>query len=201
MPVQWIPGQDFYANAYVYENVLIDAGALPMAVSPHKEDIEVIVLTHCHFDHIAHVVEISHMCDAKIAIHAADADGLNDGGRNLSLMFGVRLPLIVPDIILSDGDRVGGLEVLHTPGHTPGSISLYSRAHRILFSGDTVFTNGGFGRFDFPGGSVKDLKASLNRLGELDVDELYPGHEMPVREKGSDHIAAAQRMLTSTYLG
>jgi hydroxyacylglutathione hydrolase len=199
MEVQWIPGEQVYANSYCYGSVLIDAGALPMAVEPYRDRIETIVLTHCHFDHIAHVSEIAHMCDAEIFIHAGDAPGLNDERRNLSMLFGARLPAIVPDKTVAEGDRIGDLEIIHTPGHTPGSICLYDRDHAILFSGDTVFAGGGFGRFDFPYGSMQALRTSIERLAALEVEDLYPGHGEPAIGNARRHIEAALRALGYTH--
>ena len=199
MPVQWISEGDLYANSYIYGSVLVDAGVTPMAVKPYRDTIDTIILTHCHFDHTAHVKEIAHMCKAKVAIHRADATGLLDELRCLSMHFGARAPGIVPDIMLAEGDRIGTLRVLHTPGHTPGSICLYAEEDRVLISGDTVFTDGGFGRYDFLGGSQAELARSLDRLSGLDVEGLYPGHGMPVESGGRLHIAAAQQLMKSGY--
>jgi hydroxyacylglutathione hydrolase len=199
MPVQWIPGQGYFANSYVFGSILIDAGVLPMAVEPYRDQIERIVLTHCHFDHIAHVKEIAHMCDAEILIHRGDARGLLSERENLSMFFGSRFEPVVPSSTVGDGDQVGPLRVIHTPGHTPGSISLYDEESRTLFSGDTVFTDGGFGRFDFPGGSATALLQSLRRLADLEVRGLYPGHGEPVDTGGDRHIAAAYRILSGSY--
>jgi glyoxylase-like metal-dependent hydrolase (beta-lactamase superfamily II) len=199
MQVKWIPEQSAYANSYIYGAVLVDAGVLPMAVKEYKDEIETVVLTHCHFDHTARVKEIAHMCKAKVAIHKNDAVGLLDDTRSLSMHFGSRSPGIVPDIQLKDGDTISGLTVIHTPGHTPGSICLYSAADRILISGDTVFTDGCFGRYDFLGGSRVDLSKSLERLSALDVEGLFPGHGLPVDEGGSRHIAAALGLMKSGY--
>ena len=199
MPVQWISEGDLYANSYIYGSVLVDAGVTPMAVKPYRDTIDTIVLTHCHFDHTAHIKEIAHMCKAKVAIHRADATGLLDEMRCLSMHFGARAPSIVPDIMLAEGDTIGTLRVLHTPGHTPGSICLYAEEDRVLISGDTVFTDGGFGRYDFLGGSRQDLTRSLDRLTGLDVEGLFPGHGMPVDSGGRLHIAAAQQLMKSGY--
>lgn len=196
MPVQWIASSATYANSFVYGDILIDAGVPPMAVQSYADAIETIVITHAHYDHIAHIKEIAHICDnPTICIHEADAAGLADDARSLSLLFGARSPGIVPDVTLRDGDRVGSLRVIHTPGHTPGGICLYDPETRVLFSGDTVFCGGSFGRYDFPGGDRVALAASIERLAELDVEALYPGHGEPVTTGGGRHIAAAREAL------
>jgi glyoxylase-like metal-dependent hydrolase (beta-lactamase superfamily II) len=189
----------FCGNAYIVGNVLVDAGVSPVAVSPYKDDISLIILTHCHFDHIAYVREIRELCGAGVFIHALDSPGLNDDSRSLSLHFGARSPGLVPDRLIGEGDRVGKLRVLHTPGHTPGSICLFHEEERALFSGDTVFTDGGFGRYDFPGGDRTALAGSIERLANLEVCGLYPGHGAPVLEGGRRHIAAARDLLRAGY--
>jgi len=199
MKVEWLYSGDPWANSYVAGTILVDAGVLPMEVAPYKGQIETIVLTHCHFDHIARLKEIAHMCSAKVAIHAADARGLVDDLHSLSLHFGARSPGIVADIKLADGDTVGPFTVLHTPGHTPGCICLYSKEDRLLFSGDTVFADGYFGRYDFPGGSRAELARSLDRLSALDVEGLFAGHGEPAETDGSRCIAAAAGLMKSGY--
>jgi len=199
MQVRWIPEQSAFANSYVYGTILVDAGVLPMAVKPFKDQIKTIVLTHCHFDHTARVKEIAHMCDAKVAIHKNDARGLLEDTWSLSMHFGARSPGIAPDVVLNEGDIIGDLQVLHTPGHTPGSICLLAERELLLFSGDTVFSDGCFGRYDFPGGSRIDLARSLERLALLDVEGLYPGHGEPVEQGGRRHIIAAQELIKSGY--
>ena len=199
MQVRWIPEQSGYANSFVFGTILVDAGVLPMAILPFKDEINTIVLTHCHFDHTARVKEIAHMCKATVAIHKNDARGLVDDSRSLSLHFGARSPGIEPDIVLNEGDIIGDLQVFHTPGHTPGSICLFSGKYHVLISGDTVFSDGCFGRYDFPGGSRKDLTRSIERLSLLEVEGLYPGHGEPVEMGGSRHIAAAHELIKSGY--
>jgi glyoxylase-like metal-dependent hydrolase (beta-lactamase superfamily II) len=195
MPVSWIPGRGYQGNAFVIGNVLIDAGILPSVVQPFREQIDIIVLTHCHHDHTAHLKEIAHICGAKVAIHTADAPGLLDETFSLSLHFGSRAAGIIPDRLIDEGDRVGPLQVLHTPG----SICLYLEDEKALISGDTVFSDGGFGRFDFPGGDRMALGLSLERLARLPVEGLYPGHGSPVEKNGHRHIAAAVELLKSGY--
>ncbi|MHC1626498.1 MAG: MBL fold metallo-hydrolase [Methanoculleaceae archaeon] len=191
MPVHWIPGPDPCANSYLAGEILVDAGVPPMAVAEFRDRIRWIVLTHCHFDHTARVAEIAAICGARVAIHEADATGLTEIHRSLSMLFGERPPEIVPDRLLREGDHIGDFEVLSTPGHTPGSICLLHRERPVLISGDTVFPGGGFGRTDFPGGDPAALRRSLERLAGLRVDSLYPGHGAPVTSGADRHIRAA----------
>jgi len=199
MPVQWIPGRGFFGNSYLAGDILIDAGVPPTAVEPFRHRISVIVLTHCHFDHTAYLQEIANLTGAEIAIHECDAPGLVGGTDSLALHFGSRPPGVVPDLLLGEGDRVGNLLVLHTPGHTRGSVCVYHEQEKSLISGDTVFSDGGFGRYDFPGGSRDDLVRSVRRLAGLDVEGLYPGHGEPVSSGGTRHIRAACEMLVKGY--
>jgi len=191
MPVVWLPGEGYFANSYIFGGVLVDAGVTPLALAPHADRIETIVITHTHYDHIAYLNEIKALTQAEVYVHAFDAAGLSGDRTSLAPMFGARPPMIVPDHILEGGERIGGLEVIHTPGHTPGGISLYSPEEKALFCGDIVFPGGSFGRFDFPGGDVGALAGSIDRLAALDVEALYPGHGEPVRSGGNRHIRAA----------
>jgi hydroxyacylglutathione hydrolase len=184
-----------FANAFLAGAVLVDAGVPPTAVEPYRDDIELIVLTHGHYDHTAHVREIAGMCRAPVAIHEEDALALVEDHRSLSVHFGARSPGIVPDRLLREGDEVGGYRVLHTPGHTPGSCCLYDEATGDLIAGDTVFSDGCFGRYDFVGGSREALTRSLDRLAALEVRGLYPGHGFPEEEGGSRHVRAAASLI------
>ena len=136
------------------------------------------------------------MTGAEVCIHTADAPGLANDLLSAAMMFGERAPPVPATRLLKDGDRVGGLLVIHTPGHTPGGICLYDSGARDLISGDTVFSDGGFGRTDLPGGDEAALRDSLERLAALDVKGLYPGHGSPVETGGSRHIAAAREFLS-----
>lgn len=198
MPVQWIPGDPVFANSYLVGDVLVDAGVTPMAVSKYRDTIRNIILTHCHFDHTAYVKEIAQMCKATVYIHQDDAPGLVEDSQSLSRHFASRSPGIIADTLLRDGDHVGDLLIIHTPGHTPGSICILDEASGDLISGDTVFTDGGFGRFDFPGGSLDELVRSIERLSALDIRGLYPGHGEPSRQGGTRHVAAARELIRMT---
>ncbi|MCQ1539215.1 MBL fold metallo-hydrolase [Methanocalculus taiwanensis] len=199
MPIQWIPGSGWQANSYITGGMLIDAGVLPMALERFRNTIETIILTHGHFDHTAHLAEIQAMTGAEVCIHKEDEIALRSEVESLSFNFGGHPPMMIPDRILSDGDRIGELLVIHTPGHTRGSICLYHEEERALISGDTVFPHGSFGRTDFPGGNTDDLRASIERLIPLDIDALYPGHDQPVTEGAKKHLLATQHCLRSYY--
>ncbi|NLV28439.1 MAG: MBL fold metallo-hydrolase [Methanomicrobiales archaeon] len=200
MVVKFIPGRGMYANAYVARGtLLIDAGVTPMEIEAHRNTITHIVLTHCHYDHIAYLQALQKITGAKICIHEADAKGLTNDNLSLSMHFGAHSPGIIPDIILKEGEFIEGYEIIHTPGHTPGSICLYDADSGDLISGDTVFSDGAFGRYDFPGGSKITLTKSLEKLAALKVTALYPGHGIPAREMGDRHIRAALTLIQSGY--
>jgi glyoxylase-like metal-dependent hydrolase (beta-lactamase superfamily II) len=195
MPVTWIPGSGFWANSYLVDGVLVDCGVLPMQVAPYRERIREIVLTHCHFDHTAHITEIRAMTGGRVSIHRLDGPNLGNDLLSSAMLFGEKAPPVTVDHLLDDGERVGDLVVIHTPGHTPGSICLLHEGEGVLFSGDTVFTHGSFGRYDLPGGDLSALRASLKRLSGYAVRGVFPGHGEPVREGGSRHIAAALQVI------
>ncbi len=119
------------------------------------------------------------MTGARVAIHEEDARLLDDDYATASVLFGEHAPEISPDILLYGGEIFESdnfmLEVIHTPGHTPGGICLYESETRSLFSGDTVFPDGGIGRCDL-GGDLSDLIRSIELLTTLDPEVLYPGH-------------------------
>jgi hydroxyacylglutathione hydrolase len=200
MQVEWLYSGDPWANAYVAGNILVDAGVMPMAVAPYKEQIETIVLTHCHFDHIARVKEIAHMCKAKVAIHKEDARGLVDDLHKP--LHALRRPLAGDrprhpacrrryDRRFCRAPHPGPYAGLHLP--------VFGEGPAALFSGDTVFADGYFGRYDFPGGSRAELARSLDRLSALDVEGLFAGHGAPTEENGSRCIAAAVGLMKSGY--
>jgi hydroxyacylglutathione hydrolase len=136
-----------------------------------------IVSTHGHWDHIGDNAAVAEHTGAEIAVHPLDRDRLT---TPQPLWAPFEIPPSVPAVELAEAGvvRFGelALDVLHTPGHTEGSVSLRDRDDGILFSGDTLFA-GGWGRVDLPGGSPEDMAASLARLAELeDPVRVLPGH-------------------------
>ena len=141
-----------------------------------------VILTHGHIDHIAALDLLrDQFPSVRVYIHEFDAPMLTGDSNNLAIMLGKSFVTRAADVLLSDGDivEVAGikLSVLHTPGHTPGGICLYSKAHEVAFVGDTLFAES-IGRADFPGGDMAALIASIkDRLFKLpEQTKLYPGH-------------------------
>ncbi|HIH78285.1 MAG TPA: MBL fold metallo-hydrolase [Halobacteria archaeon] len=194
------------SNVYLIldeKNVLIDAGAdereltsFLMSLGPRR--IDLVLLTHVHLDHILALPKILEYLDQSdypidIAVHEAEIDHINDKDYTAAYLFGINdLPEVKPTISLKDGNQIdignNSLEIIHTPGHSIGSICIYDKKNKNLFSGDTVFSDGNFGRTDLFGGSSSDLISSIERLTRLDVENIYPGHMSPVLGDGNKSI-------------
>ena len=141
-----------------------------------------VILTHGHIDHIAGLEVLhSRFSEIKVYIHNLDAEMLTESNRNLSAMTGAAFVTKAEDMSLKEGDIIDlagvKLHVLHTPGHTPGGISLYSKEAGVAFVGDTLFADS-IGRTDFPGGSMSQLLNSVRlKLFTLPEEtQVYPGH-------------------------
>jgi len=138
-----------------------------------------IILTHGHVDHIAALGEVRDATGAEVLIHAGDAEMLTDPTRNLSFFMGRRLRFSPAERLLADGDTIEvgtvRLEVVHTPGHTPGGICL--KTDDLVITGDTLFA-GSVGRSDFPGGNHRQLIRSIKErlLCLPGHTRVYPGH-------------------------
>ncbi len=197
--VHKITASPYSANVYLVEAerpVLVDVGndpdfvlnAIKMAIDPNS--LEYIILTHCHYDHTAGTAQLAEQTNASVAIHQSDADLLDDIHATASSLFGATPPNIKPDMLLHGGEVLDlgdmMLKVIHTPGHTPGGICLHGS--KQLFSGDTIFSNGGIGRTDLPGGDSTALVNSIKLLTTLDIDVIYPGHGEVVYKNGSVYI-------------
>lgn len=178
------PVGEMQANAYIVyqpgtgDAVVIDPGAEPdlIHIALDGRRAAAIMLTHGHVDHIGAVAALRGP-QTPVYIHKKDAQMLTNPNLSLAAMVGAMGNQGDADAMLEEGPlMLAGLpfEVLHTPGHTPGSVCL--RIGDTLFTGDTLF-RAGVGRTDFPGGDDAALARSIDRLMRLDADtRVYPGH-------------------------
>jgi hydroxyacylglutathione hydrolase len=165
------------------EAVVIDPGGDPAPVLDdlQREGLKLcyIINTHGHMDHIEGNQSLQAAVRAPIIIHRDDAAMLTSPAQNLSLFVGNEFVSPPPGRLLADGDVISwgkeSLQVLHTPGHTPGSISLAGAG--VVFSGDTLFA-GSVGRTDFPGGSMTRLLVGIREklVGMPPETRVLPGH-------------------------
>ena len=169
------------------ESLVIDPGFntdaecqnLLRAADQNGLEIKYVVNTHGHPDHVSGNNFLKKATGAPILIHEQDASMLSDVGRDLASLFGFRIVPSLPDRLLHEGDviEVGSvrLNVIHTPGHSRGSISLFGDG--AVFTGDALFA-GSIGRYDLPGGSYEELMISIkNKLAILpEQTKVYPGH-------------------------
>jgi glyoxylase-like metal-dependent hydrolase (beta-lactamase superfamily II) len=141
--------------------------------------IDKILLTHSHWDHFADAQNMKEKTGAPVYVHALDAENLRTPGSDgLPLLFPLRS--VDPDHFFVDGERfkVGHLniEVIHTPGHSPGGVCFYVPAHHLLISGDTLF-QGCMGGLHLPTANADEMKGSLKKLSLLPPDtRVVPGH-------------------------
>lgn len=165
-------------DAKRHDALVIDPGAEPDNIREMLDGrtLSGIVLTHGHGDHIG-AVRALRGPETPVYIHSLDSAYLTDTKLSLAVMIGAEAYQGAPDVLLEAGViEIAGLamEILHTPGHTPGSICL--RCGNDLFSGDTLFCQG-YGRVDFPGGSAEAMALSLRALLSLEGDiRVHPGH-------------------------
>lgn len=191
------------ANCYLLldeKKALIDVGgdaefmcrALKRYMDPRELDY--VFLTHSHYDHAAAAGYFKGM--GKIAIHEEEMKLLRL--QRFVSVFGMKFKAFEPDILLQGGEKFElgeiNLEVIHTPGHSPGSVCFYEPNKKWLFSGDTIFAYGSFGRYDLPGGDGRLLLESIEKLSKLDVINLYPGHEDVVEGNARESILESLRI-------
>lgn len=176
----------FSSNVFLVEGdrpALVDAGAdfdAVSAIRDHVDDLAVLVITHTHPDHVGNV------------------DDIRDAFEVASWGFDSSNPAV--NNTLEDGDvlQLGHheYEALHTPGHAPDHLCLYAADGGILFSGDLIFSNGGFGRVDLAGSDADDLVASIDRVTERvgsSLNELHAGHGPSVTSDALHHVEMAKR--------
>jgi glyoxylase-like metal-dependent hydrolase (beta-lactamase superfamily II) len=214
--VHYVDGSN--ANSYLVEEcdgtlTLIDAGMqangrrilefITSKLNRTPSDVKTIVITHCHVDHVRGVAALKAATGGSVGVHELDADFVS--GKSpypsprgaMGFVFRVMSPVfrttpVEPELRLKEGDVVGRLTVLHTPGHTPGSISLFDNEDKLLFVGDTArFRKGkleGPPRQFTP--RMDQAKASIERLSTLDFEVMLSGHGEPLKS------AEAPRMMS-----
>jgi hydroxyacylglutathione hydrolase len=151
------------------------------------DDIKYVINTHSHPDHYE-ASELFNDSNVKVGLNDKEMEYFDKEGDTMFSWFGINTPEVKIDLILKEGPLTLGdetFEVILTPGHSPGSISLYWPKKKVLISGDVIFELN-VGRTDFPGGSGTLLKESIVNLSKLDVDYFLPGHMGIIQ--GSDNV-------------
>jgi hydroxyacylglutathione hydrolase len=215
MKVHYLAGVGYDSNVYLLEDedpIVVDTGTGMYADTILEElsrivplrKVERIVLTHCHYDHLGGAAEFQKATGAKVYLHEAEAIPIMAGDSSLAIsgMFGQKLRQLKLEP-LKTGQKLkcgsSELEVLHTPGHSPGSIVLHEKASGSAIVGDTVFCDGGVGRWDLPGGNLGQLISSLKRLGELGLKNMYPGHGSYAEGDAPMHLRLAAKYIEEGY--
>jgi glyoxylase-like metal-dependent hydrolase (beta-lactamase superfamily II) len=214
MDIFTIPGRDYDSNVYMIMGqtpTIIDTGTgfySQRIIETIKKitmihNIRQILLTHDHFDHVGGVNDILQAVggSARVFAHSEVVSKLKEGKSTFAEMLGGVMPKIEVDVPLTDNTQIiigdESYQVLVTPGHSIGSLCFYCQKSEVLFSGDTIFAHGGFGRYDFPGGDFRLLLHSIERLSRLHIKNLYPGHGPIVETCGKDHVVAALSNIRS----
>lgn len=201
-------GIGFESNVYLIKadkKAIIDTGTgfyMGELINELKKEIELheidyIIITHEHFDHCGGVKELKEITGAKLLMHEKAAKVVEEGLNWSAVFFNANQPKTRVDIKLKEGDIIDlgniKLKVIYTPGHSQGSICLYDEKNKSLFSGDTIFSYGGIGRTDFPGGNKFELIESIRKLKMLEIKNLYPGHGEYIVGNAKEHIEMAER--------
>ena len=198
MDIIKLNGLSYASNTYVLisegDAAVVDPSAdikdIKSAIGEAK--LRYILLTHCHFDHILKLDSLRAETRAEVCIHKADADMMKDPALNGSEFFGLDFASLGADRILDNGETIPlgkeTIEVISTPGHTPGSVC-YDCGNDLI-CGDTLFTSG-YGRYDLPGGDGNILFASLKMLADRrDNPMIHPGHGASCALSDADVIRA-----------
>ena len=205
-------------NVYLVEDadklILIDTG-LPRSnkkivkyiegLGLKPTDVAVIVLTHFHIDHVGSAKKMKELTNAQVAVHEVDADfvaGKKAPPKPKNLMFKAlssvfKAAPVEPELLLKDGDKVGRLIVIHTPGHSEGSISLLDVDRKVMFAGDAIrFMDGKITgppeQFTLDMNKAKD---SIRKISTFDFDVMLSGHGDPLMSEASQKVKDFQLTL------
>lgn len=170
--------EEFTGNIWLMENgetVLIDTGTGDAWNNIRElEQVDKVVLTHSHYDHVDNLPKIDDAYSPEIFAFEPE-----------------NLPVKAEK--LTEGEKIelcgSSFQIFHTPGHKDDSICLYSKEEKILFTGDLVFPDGGFGRTDLEEGDRELLIESIKKLTDLEVKKMYCGHEPAALENVEEQIA------------
>jgi len=172
--------------------------------------VELLILTHCHYDHMGGARGIRRETGCRVAAHEAEADEIEGLGpltlHEMARARGLEFEGVGVDLRLKGGEQleVGDIvvEVLHTPGHTPGGVSLLLReeAGLDLFTGDTASAQGRLGWINGPGCNLEDWKRSIKRMVELRPDGLFPGHGVFVLSGALDHLKVLEEKMNAPWI-
>jgi glyoxylase-like metal-dependent hydrolase (beta-lactamase superfamily II) len=181
-------------------------------LSKQPSDVKTIVLTHSHLDHVRGALSIKKATGAKVSIHEQDADYLSGKKKlpppkgGVGFVFRIfsafaRPPVVEPDVRLRENDRAGAsLTVLHTPGHTPGSISLYDQKRKLIFVGDAITNRGG--KLQGPPrqftADLQQANSSIEKISALDFEVLLSGHGDPLKSGGTPKVRELSGSLKKT---
>ena len=174
------------------------------------DDLEVAFISHCHFDHIGGNKDFKEVTGCRIAAHEAEKEELETLGEltlySMALERGLRFEPEKVDTILRGGESVDvgsiSFQVLHTPGHSPGGISLIVEdgGSRYLFPGDTASAQGNLGFINGPGFVLPDWKSSIKKMMTLEPDTMFPGHGTFVLSGAMDHLAVYDEKLNAPWV-
>ncbi len=200
----WTDPSENNSNTYLItgrRNILIDPGHYHLfghvkdelkKLSLSIQDIDLIILTHGHLDH-TEAIRLFDETPAIYTIHKEEWEVIKKGSSYHMGLFGPSE--MTPHILLQEGDLIVGdkrFYIIHTPGHSPGSICIYWPEKKVLFTGDCVFEQG-IGRTDLLGGDGEKLKESIKRISKLEVWYVMPGHgDMII---GSDEVKQNFRQI------
>jgi glyoxylase-like metal-dependent hydrolase (beta-lactamase superfamily II) len=162
------------------------------------DPVELVISTHCHPDHLEAVPSIVNG-NPKATMHKKEYEYLQDEGAALYQMMGIPIPSIPVEFFLQEGTLQVGphqYQIIHTPGHSPGAISIYWPQRKALVTGDLLFA-AGVGRTDFPGGDAQQLIESIERVRKLDVQIILPGHGEIIL--GEDRVKENFQIIEANY--